>query len=217
LRKFRHSYVCVMAAAVLSVAASFSCHAGEQMRRFPLELAVLAANAHDLSTQTMSARQKHGLRLRMASSLGTLRFLARQYLLAMHQSENGLLGKIDRLRQDLRNDEIMLLARDSRRLTREYPVILVGLTPDDADSQDIAAGHRIYQHLCMGCHEYPDTRRAVPATNLFNMADKLPPREFMARLITGVHGTPAVALHNPFSDREIAGLAAFLARTKTAR
>lgn len=206
-----------MAAAVLSVAASFSCHAGEQMRRFPLELEVLAANAHDLLTQPMDARQKHGLRVRMASSLGTLRFLARQYLQAAHQPENGLLDKIDRLHQDLRNGEITLLARDSRRLTREYPVILVGLTPGDADSRDIAAGHRIYQHLCLGCHEYPDTRRTIPATNLFNMADKLPPREFIARLITGVHGTPAVALHNPFSNREIAGLAAFLAKTKPTR
>jgi hypothetical protein len=206
-----------MAAAVLSVAASFSCYASEQTRRFPLELEVLAANAHDLLTQPMGVRQKHGLRLRMASSLGTLRFLARQYLLATHKPENGLLGKIDLLRKDLGNDEIMLLARDSRRLTREYPVILVGLTPGDADSRDLATGHRIYQHLCLGCHEYPDTRRAVPATNLFNMAAKLPPREFMARLITGVHGKPAVALHNPFSNREIAGLAAFLARTKPMR
>lgn len=206
-----------MAAAVLSVVASFSCHAGERPQRFPLELEVLAANAHDLLTQTMGARQKHGLRLRMASSLGTLQFLARQYLQATHQSDKGLLDKIDRLRQELKNDEIMSLARDSRRLTREYPAILVGLTPGDASHRDIATGQRIYQHLCLGCHEHPDTSQAIPATSLFDMADKLPLREFIARLVTGVHGTPAVALHNPFSDQEIAGLAAFLVRTRPAR
>lgn len=200
----------MVTATVLSVAVVFSCQASEQSRRFPVELEVLAANATDLLSPALNRHYRLGLQLRIASSLGTLRFLAREYLQATHQPGKDMLQRIDALRLALRRGDWQSLARQSRLLANRYPLALTGLRPDDAGPRDISAGRHIYQHLCMGCHEHPDTSQAVPAPNLYEMVRAQPPREYLARLIGGVHGTPAVALRNPFSDQEIAGLAAYL-------
>lgn len=247
MRLFTHPGVCALTAAVLSVAVIFSCQADaqspqpspagkhrpqkqlskeqlpgehlsrEQARRFPLELEVLAANAHLMVLPNTPERQKRGLHIRIASALGSLRFLARQYLHATQQSDTSLLEKIDSLRHAFDADELQRLAEESRELAQRYPVKLHGLRPADARPQDITAGRRIYHQLCMACHTHPDTTQAIAAQNLFTMARTLPLREFIARLIAGVHGTPAVALRNPFSDAEIAGLAAYLKQKKAAQ
>ena len=217
MRPIKHLGVCALTAAVLTVAVIFSCHASEQSRRFPLQLEILAANARVLLSSTIPARQKHGLHLRMASSLGTLRFLAREYLQAKHRSGDTLLQKIDILRHAFNAGELQTFATESRRLAQHYPVVLTGLRPSDANPRDISAGRRIYHQLCMPCHEHPDTTQAIPAQDLFSMARAQTQREFISRLIAGVHGTPAVALRNPFSDAEIAGLVGYLTRTKQPR
>lgn len=214
---YKHPGVCFLAVAVLTVAVIFSCHASEQSRRFPLELEILAANARVLLSATTTSRQKHGLHVRMSSSLGTLRFLAREYLQTKQQSGNTLLHKIGTLRQAFNTSELQTFAIESRRLAQHYPVVLTGLRPSDASPRDISAGRRIYHQLCMACHEHPDTTQSNPAQDLFSMARAQPQREFIARLIAGVHGTPAIALRNPFSDAEIAGLAAYLTQAKHPR
>jgi mono/diheme cytochrome c family protein len=199
---------------VLIVAVVFSCHASEQRQRFLVELEILAANANTLLSPTIASSYKHGLKLRMAGSLGTLRFLARQYLQSTHQKEKAILSRIDELRQYFRRGDWQTFARESRSLAQDYPLDVNGLRPDEATPADLAAGQHIYQRLCLGCHEHPDTTQAIPALNLFRMVRTQPQREYIARLIGGVHGTPAVALRNPFSYREIAGLAAYLIQTQ---
>jgi mono/diheme cytochrome c family protein len=201
-----------MTATALSVAVISFCYASEHPRRFPVELQVFAANANVLLKPAISERYKQGLRIRMAGSLGSLRFLAREYLQTSHQpqSNTGLLSGIAHLRRLFRHAHWQALARQSRQLAKRYPFDMSGLEPRDAGAQAVLSGKHIYRHLCMGCHEHPDTTQAVPAPDLFSMATTEPTRELIARLIAGVHGTPAVALRNPFSDREIAGLAAYL-------
>jgi hypothetical protein len=206
--------VYTITAAILTVAVIFPCQASEQTRRFPLELEILAANAQTILSTTMSSRQKHGLKIRIASSFGTLHFLARQYLQAQHLSDTDLLPKIDALHRVFTSGIMQRFAIMSGRLAHQYPAVLTGLRPEDAKQNDIRAGRHIYRHLCMGCHEHPDSRQVSPAQDLFTMAKTQPQSEFIARLVCGVHGTPAVALHNPFSDSEIAGLASYLIHRK---
>jgi len=200
----------MMTATILFVAVIAFCRAGEQPRRFPLELEVLATNASRLMSPLYTPRYKQGLRLRMAGSLGYLNFLARGYLQARGRPGKHLLDRITHLRQLFGQGKWRAFAQQSRMLADEYPFAMTGLDPERADVQAIASGRHIYRQLCMGCHEHPDTSQAVPAPDLFDMARTEPGRELIARLITGVHGTPAVALRNPFSNREIAGLAAYL-------
>jgi mono/diheme cytochrome c family protein len=214
LQSLRYISIYTLTAAVLTVAVVFSCQASEQTRRFPLELEIVAANAHAILSPTIPARQKHALKIRIASSLGTLRFLAREYLQAQHLSDTDLLGKIDALRLIFKSGMLQRFAIMSDRLAQQYPAELSGLQPADAKPNDIKAGQHIYQRLCMGCHEHPDSSQASSAQDLFTMAKTQPQGEFIARLVCGVHGTPAVALRNPFSDSEIAGLAAYLLQGK---
>lgn len=200
----------VMTAAALFVAVIAFCQAGEQSRRFPLELEVLATNAGRLLSTSYSSRYKQGLRLRMQGSLGYLPFLAREYIQATGQPEDKLLNRISYLRKLFVEGRWQVFAQDCRSLSHDYPYPMAGLDPDHAGTKAIAAGRHIYRHLCLGCHEHPDTTQAVPAPDLFKMARTESSRELIARLITGVHGTPEVALRNPFSTEEIAGLAAYL-------
>ena len=204
----------ILTAAVLTVAVIFTCQASEQTRRFPFELEILAANAHAILSPTLAERHKHALKLRITSSLGTLRILAREYIQANQLSNTDLLTSIDALRIDFKGGKLQRFATTSRKLADQYPAVLTGLLPADAKPKDVLSGRRIYQHLCMGCHENTDMSQASPAYDLFDMASTLPQREFIARLVCGVHGTPAVALHNPFNDAEIAGLATYLLNGK---
>lgn len=204
-----------LTAAVLSVAVIFTCHANEQSRRFPLELEIVAANAKALVTHGLSERRKQALQHRLASSLGTLRFLAREYLQAQQVTDPTLLDKIDRLRNLFKNGKLQRFMKQSHQLAQVYPADLTGLLPANPTPANLLNGRRIYNHLCMGCHTYPDRQRAMPAQDLFDMARTLPQRELIARLVCGVHGTPAVALRNPFSDAELAGLAAYLIQGQT--
>lgn len=202
----------LLTAAVLTAAVSSSCFAGENSRRFQVELEVLAGNTRDVLSTAYTARYKHGIKLRIAGSLGYLHFLARQYLQATQQSKTDLLRQIESLRAAYDRGDWQVLARKSRSLAEQYPLGLSTLSPRSAGPAGLASGRRIYRRLCLGCHEHPDRTREVPAPDLFAMAGKDTERELLARLISGVHGTPAVALRNPFSDQEIAGLAAYLKR-----
>lgn len=71
-------------------------------------------------------------------------------------------------------------------------------------------GGRIYQRYCAGCHTHPDRTAENPADSLFAMAQRQPLNEFLARMLVGVHGTPEISLRNPLSDRDIAGMTAYL-------
>jgi mono/diheme cytochrome c family protein len=214
LRQLKHRNVGIVTATVLTVAVVFYCPGGGQPRRFPVELEILAANAADLLSPQLSSRYKQGLRLRMAGSLGTLRFLAREYLQATHRRDKQASSRIDELRQSFSRGDWQTFARESQSLAQDYPLDVNGLRPGDASREDRKAGRHIYRRLCMGCHEHPDTTQAIPAPDLYRMVRTRPQWEYIARLIGGVHGTPAVALRNPFSNREIAGLAAYLIRAK---
>ncbi len=195
---------------MLAAAAVFNCQAGQSERRFPVELAVLAGDARLYLAPGLSAPRRRGLAARMQSNLGSLRLLAREYAQARGGDPHSLARAVDALRRAFAAGRMPAFAATAAALAARHPLPLSGLRPEQASPRDIAAGRRIYATACRACHAYPDRRRDNPAGNLFRLARAVPERELMARLIGGVHGTPAVALHNPFSDAELAGLAAYL-------
>ncbi len=200
----------MLAAAALTVAAIFSCHAAEPQRRFSVELAILAGDARALQSPELDTARRRGLRERVLGSLSMLPLLARQSMQAQALDPAPVLDEIVALRLEFTAGQLRRFADDAAALSSRHPLNTHGLRPDDASAADRSAGRHIYGSLCMGCHEHPDRARENPAQNLFTMARRLPQREFLARLLGGVHGTPDVALRNPFSDREMAGLAAYL-------
>lgn len=203
----------LLAAAALTAAVVSSCFAANRGRDFSVALAILAGDARQLADPGTPLLRRTGLRERIASSLSSLNLLARQYLQQNGEQAPRLLTEITQMRSEFRASRLRAFARRAAALARRYPLNLAGLRPEDARPQDVVHGREIYRHLCLGCHAYPDRDRANPAPNLFRMAHRLPEREFVARLVGGIHGKPAVALRNPLSDAEIAGLAAYLRRS----
>lgn len=199
-----------LTAAVLAAAVISSAVGAEPVRRFTVELSILAGDAQALVHSERSSIHRQGLEARIKSSLSTLRWLARNYLAARNVRSPSLLEQVAVLRRAFAAADYRQLARQAAALARQYPLDTDGLRPDQARPADVRAGRRLYQRLCMGCHEHPDPTRPNPARDLFQMAKRLPEREFIARLVGGIRGTPAAGLHNPLSDAEIAGLAAYL-------
>ncbi len=158
----------------------------------------------------ISPGRQRDLQLRIASSLGSLKILARQSLPGLGAPVAELLSQIDHLRDEYDGGMMRAFTDRAAALSHRYPVNITGLTARDAGARDVQEGERIYRRLCLGCHEAPAMTRDNPAQDLFTLAQTMPEREFIARMIGGVHGTPEVALGNPLSDAEIAGMVAYL-------
>lgn len=199
-----------LAATVLGVVAALPCQAGEHQRRFEAELAVIAGDARLLLAQETPDPEKIGLHARIESALSSLRILARQYLQELDKSDQEALDGIEALRRAFESDRLHAFRRQAEYLTARYPLALRGLRAVDAQPDDVVGGRNLYRNLCQGCHEATSPSATNPARNLFQEARRLPQQELTARLLLGIRGTPAVSLKNPFTDAQIAGLAAYL-------
>jgi hypothetical protein len=92
-------------------------------------------------------------------------------------------------------------------LQRQYPFDPSRI--DDAPTpQKLAFGAAIHRHACAGCHDAPPGDVELPARDLFAEARRLPRAEFIARLLLGVRGDRSTVWRNPFSELELAALAA---------
>lgn len=200
------------AAATLLAVAAFGVQAGPEARRFAAELAVLSGDARALLEDELAAHHRRGLHARLRGGLAGLRWRARLYLAERGGDGDALLREIDRLRQLYAAEDLVQFTRRARELVRRYPLPMTGIDPQGATDRQREAGRGMYRRLCRGCHEHPDPAREAPARNLFQQARRLPRKEFMARLLLGIRGTPEVGLLNPFTDAELAGLAAYLIR-----
>jgi len=201
----------MLAAAALVVATALAGDAATSPeRRFAVELQIVAGDLARLRTQDLPARQRRGLNHRIRSSLSYLPVLARLRTGSTGADDDNVVEKVRGLRSRFERADYSHLQASLDDLVRRVPLDIDGLRVADADDEDRADGGEIYATLCRGCHENPDPNRDNPAYNLFEQARALPEREFIARLLGGVRGTPAIGLENPFTDRELAGLYAYL-------
>jgi len=90
------------------------------------------------------------------------------------------------------------------------PLSLKGLKAEEAKTESINTGKELYKSYCQACHKQPDLNQARPAYSLFKMAKALSNKEFIARMVVGVHGTPEIALQNPLTDDDISGMYNYL-------
>lgn len=153
---------------------------------------------------------RQGLEARIASALSSLGILARQYFEETGRADPAVQQQVEILRQEFAAGRLEAFAYHAVETAARNPLDLRGLRAADANSRDVRSGEKIYRDLCRGCHEAGALSATNPARDLFRQAVEMPEREFIARLLTGIRGTPAVALRNPFTDNEIAGLSAYL-------
>ncbi len=180
--------------------------AGRERR---LELALIAGDARQLVEPAKSARRREGLSERVRSGLGTLAIEARQAAQADGRGDPQLAAALGELSGLFTAGKLPEFAQAAAQLAAAYPLDLSYFEPLAATAPRIEKGGSIYRRYCIGCHASPDPRAANPAPDLFRTARTEPRAEFLARLLGGIHGDRATTLENPFSDEELASLAAY--------
>ena len=176
------------------------------------ELIVMQGDLRQFLLKTSSIKHRNGYQQRMAGALGTLKWLCRRYAALYGLSTKKTTGKIDELLDAFSLKNWNKVNRLLENLSVEMPLSLKGLKPQEAKAEFIQTGKEIYTDYCQACHKQPDLNQARPAYSLFKMANKLSQKEFIARMIVGVHGTPEIALQNPLTKDDIAGMFAYLLR-----
>jgi len=190
--------------------------ASEAGRDLRLEVALIAADARMLADPATPARRREGLAERIRSSLGSLAVTARYAMQAKGARDAQLAAAIGELRALFDAGELPAFSRAAAKLTAGYPVGLSYFQPLTVTPGRLQSGRAIYQRYCIGCHASSGHDAANPAPDLFRMAQTRPRDELIERLLAGVHGDRTTSLENPFSDEEIASLAAYLVSGKEA-
>ena len=174
------------------------------------ELIVLEGDLKKFLKKSTSAKQRDGYKQRIAGALGTLNWLCRQYA-ALHDIDSS------KLQLDIKQLQGAFKEKNWNRskqllslLIPQMPLSIKGLKPEEASTEAFRTGKEIYKSYCQACHIQADLTQARPAYSLFKMAKSLTQKEFIARMIVGVHGTPEIALQNPLTDDDIAGMYRYL-------
>ena len=169
------------------------------------ELLILRGDLRRLDEAGLSAKNREGLRQRIAGALGLLPWLLR---------EAGDEAGAERLRAwqsrpvsgaDARGALIAALDGAIHRHPIDRAAFLTS-APTPARLDEARAIHRTY---CAGCHDgvgagAPDL--TLPARDLFAMARAETVDEFLARMVNGVKGDASTHFANPLTDRQIGAL-----------
>lgn len=189
----------LIAAALLACGLTVAA-ADEHRRLLAAELEVIAGDLRRLREEAPGASEAAGLRARVAGALAALTLLLRR--------AGANAGDAQPLRAALARGDWAALAAALHALRQRHPLNTAALdmTPTP---QALALGAAIHTQACAACHDAPRTDAELPARSLFEEARRLPRAEFLARLIVGVRGDRSTAWRNPFSDLELAALAAY--------
>ena len=174
------------------------------------ELIVLEGDLQQFLKQSTPAKQREGYKQRMTGALGTLNWLCRQYASLHDIDSNKLQFNVKQLHSSFKEKNWNRSKQLLSLLIPQMPLSIKGLNPEEASTEAIRTGKEIYKSYCQACHIQADLTKARPAYSLFNMAKNLTQKEFIARMIVGVHGTPEIALQNPLTDDDIAGMYHYL-------
>ena len=174
------------------------------------QLIVLQGDLRQLLNQSTSAKHREGYRQRMTGALGTLNWLCRQYASLHKTSSSKYQRDIKQLQTSFNKEEWNKTRLVLDNLIRQMPLSLKGLKAEEAKTESINTGKELYKSYCQACHKQPDLNQARPAYSLFKMAKALSNKEFIARMVVGVHGTPEIALQNPLTDDDISGMYNYL-------
>lgn len=180
------------------------------------ELIVLEGDLKKYLKPSTPAIQQEGLQQRMAGALGSLNWLCRQYA-ALHNFDSSELQLgIKQLRVAFKDKSWNRSKQILSFLVEKMPLSLQGLRPNDSNEVAIQTGKEIYISYCQACHLQSKqdieakANQQRPAYSLVEMAKELTQKEFIARMIVGVHGTSEIALQNPLTDDDISGMYHFL-------
>lgn len=177
--------------------------------RIAADILVMIDDVRRLREEGLGALHRRGIFARIDGALAGFSLSARQAREGNPRLPAIDRGQIEALRRAVAEKDLLALDAGLGRLAKVFPFSALSRVPTAARPADIAAARRIHEAYCAGCHDMPDVSVARPAWNLFDLARAAPPRAFAARMIAGVRGDRSIAMENPLTPEEIAGLAAF--------
>jgi len=201
---------------LLTVCALFACglagalpaqSAAAADRELGVQLALIAGDASMLVDPATPPQRRVALSARIRSSLGSLGMTARRAAEAEGRANPDLAAGIRALRALFAAGDFAAFLRQAGRLAATYAPDVSYFEPLAVTPARLEAGRSIYRQYCLGCHEGPRSGGIAP--DLFHMARTVPRKEFLARLLGGIYGDRTTGLANPFSDEELASLAAY--------
>ncbi|AOU97643.1 hypothetical protein BI364_06445 [Acidihalobacter yilgarnensis] len=197
------------ASIILGAAHADILRSGVQARDFAAELLVLKGNFERLRTPKYPPKEQQGLHQKIKADLNVLPLLARHYLQGEAAAETRVVGQIQTLRSAFTARRWHVFSRVLEKLTIAFPLYLHDINGTAATPDQIRWAGRLYAERCAACHRYHNPQSEFPTPDLFTWAHKMNPREFAARMITGIHGTPMISLQNPLDEAQIAALIAY--------
>lgn len=180
--------------------------------RLAAELLILRGDTERLDRASgLSPRNREGLRARIAGALGLLPWLLR---------EAGDAPGADRLRawqeRPVADHQARTaLVADLDALIARHPLGRAAFVAPPPTQARLTEAKAIYGAYCSACHDgvgdgAPDA--ALPARDLFRMAQGESQDEFLARLVAGVKGDAAIRFANPLTEAQIGAMAAMFRR-----
>ncbi len=195
----------VALAVVVTAASAASPAVPDPARRLAAELLILRGDLHRLDEAGLSAQNRDGLRRRIAGALGLLPWLLRQA---------GDAAGAERLRpwQGRGLGEAAVrgaLAAELDAAIAHHPSDTGPFLQSPPTPARLREARAIHDTYCAGCHDgaghgAPDA--ALPARDLFKMAQEEAANVFLARLVNGVKGDATLHFANPLTDAQIGAL-----------
>lgn len=201
----------VMATPVTGVAGPLK--VGDDARNFAAVLQVLQGDVARLGNAGLPAVQRPAVEARVQSFINMLPLLAREYLSADAELERAAVLRLRKLKAAYRQGRSEAFGQALDGLLADYPLDTRGLTRTSVSDGQIRWAGRLYANQCISCHGYQDPKDGMPAPDLFAWAHEMKPKEFAARLIVGVRGTPKIGLRNPLTKDQMAALIAYFHST----
>jgi len=183
--------------------------AGAAYRELGVQVAMIAGDARMLVNPAAAPPRREALSARIRSNLGSLNMTARRAAEVEGQANPDLATRIRALRALLAAGDFAALSRQANQLAAAYPFDASYFEPLVVTPARLETGRSIYRQYCLGCHYSPESSDGNAAPDLFYMARTVPREEFFARLLGGIYGDRTTSLENPFTDEELASLAAY--------
>lgn len=179
-------------------------------------IVVLRADISNLLSGALGDSESDWFRQRLAGLGGSIAWLCKRYAAAHGLNDATIRADIHSLQRSIRGGRWVAALDAAVRLGKMMPLQIDGMEPENASTRAIEEGESIYRRYCIGCHIGSFPQHLPPVYSLSSMAQRQAKTEFIARMLTGIHGTPEIGLKNPLSVNDIAGIYAFLLQTESA-
>ena len=159
---------------------------------------------------TASEHELNWIQQRIKGQIATLEWLCLRYLNQLDIKWSAVSNSFVTLEQQITRQHWAEAIESLSFLKYRFPLKFSIPKLADLPTEVIQNGQGLYTTYCHGCHMQSQPLQTPPVYSLASMTQTLPKKEFIARMIIGVHGTSEIALRNPLSDLDIIGIYVYL-------